>query len=1379
MGGVVITCNVDLCGSRLRAQALACLVILSALGLALASSSSEPPFEYRAPSNPPMGFLEIREGYFYDPVQGRHFFPHGMAYQTWNRGIFQFQTLEQVEYDLREMKRMRVNSVRVEFNYPDNDTNVYDWRRLDFLVNTAADLHLRLFPVIGHQNFPEWLREEDPSLLATHYDQNIDEYGTSAVINYNNPRTREIYAEYVATIADRYRDATCVGAWIVGNEFAFYNLLEDLTNLTVHRFLGFDEEYSIPSYRMFLEQEYSGDIERLNANWNTDHQSFSQVPMAPVLPLDRELQEDYQQGGIPDLIRWRKHAIGEFLAVGAKASKDRDPNHLITYAMLGGIFDGNDANFNCEDARVIIQRCEAAGAPLDFFTINNYPWLQSGAEVRSGDFGVSKYRDQIAIPLMVSETGLSDTDVLFPETPFRLAGAMEALLWEPVMSGAIGVHIFVWNDRDVFNFFPFPFEREAGFGVLRENRTLKRPLYERITHTFQRMEEIDIARVIAGSQDPANDVLVYWPADVDLGFNRANQELAFIWAAYKRVGLQIGVISEEVFRTPLSRWATADKKRAILLPRNFQMDPSDFEILDQALDAGVSLHFNGDVPGRFNQHHAYNDNWSEWMKQLFGISVDPQATPAFDSGLKPQPFQASYRDLTLQPGSSAASGESCLSVFPQKTEVWKVWHDITAGDSIVALSHLGVNDTGISSPALTFYRRSDNSGASASGLFPLGDLYGTPPYLAWIIRRNILCAIYLEHFGIRPQVSVEGEGADLISVDWRHLVSRDAGDSEDGPVLLSLLNLSGYTAAVVTVDSPLLQSRLVIDLTHGWTLSKESDERVGVTVLADELVVLHLVPERDAPQYVVAFQESTSRGWTGSTVPLFVNLSISAPPSSQLEVAVYVESILSNGDTVVRASSTDNVVGSSFSSHTMFLRPEVSYSGESNFVSTIDGGIHQYRCVLRSNGQNVAESRVSVELYRGLDVVDFGSLKWARAEDDMLDPEEYPGHVEAPFNVTIQYEMLPSYLDIFLGTPITREDVWTSTPDNGTQAYTIQVELRDCRGTRALSFTSATSRGIDHSHVLSIFEQPSAERYCSPMDLFISLTSAPPDMDLVEDFSGLPAVSLDWEDLVTGRSLAGVLPDWEAFASGASVLTRVSTASEDCRAADASSTCVTLQATLDTDTDSSSEGFGMIYDFPVPSPLHDGMEFTAAIFCSAALRAGFRMVDENSNGATASTAIDHNEWKTLVFGANDFVEDAPPNHGFTRQMKRIAVMWFAQDAKSSEVECSIRRIEVSDITSPLNAAARREVFASVELSQAIEVSEPMPIRVPEYVPLSQLDSDIFGDQDESSLDVPRLPLFVDLSITFVFAAVLVLAFLSAILWQSSKFVHWRSTGERM
>src|SRR5262245_2538839 len=49
----------------------------------------------------------------------------------------------------------------------------------------------------------------------------------SDVINYEHPQAREAYANHIAAVTRRYKDRRAIGGWILGNEYAYFDLWED------------------------------------------------------------------------------------------------------------------------------------------------------------------------------------------------------------------------------------------------------------------------------------------------------------------------------------------------------------------------------------------------------------------------------------------------------------------------------------------------------------------------------------------------------------------------------------------------------------------------------------------------------------------------------------------------------------------------------------------------------------------------------------------------------------------------------------------------------------------------------------------------------------------------------------------------------------------------------------------------------------------------------------------------------------------------------------------------------------------------------------------------------------------------------------------------
>src|SRR5439155_6594426 len=126
----------------------------------------------------------------------------------------------------------------------------------------------------------------------------------SDVINYEHPEARAAYQRHIAAVTRHFKDSRAIGGWILGNEYAYFDLWENPDVYLAHRFIGFDT-YSQASYRQYLSLIYGGDIAALNARWGTIYADFDAVVMAPRYPDNRF------DPGYHDLIQWRKQSIGD------------------------------------------------------------------------------------------------------------------------------------------------------------------------------------------------------------------------------------------------------------------------------------------------------------------------------------------------------------------------------------------------------------------------------------------------------------------------------------------------------------------------------------------------------------------------------------------------------------------------------------------------------------------------------------------------------------------------------------------------------------------------------------------------------------------------------------------------------------------------------------------------------------------------------------------------------------------------------------------------------------------------------------------------------------------------------------------------------------
>ncbi|MDG4474988.1 beta-galactosidase [Thiovibrio frasassiensis] len=768
--------------------------------------------------------LTIRQGYFWDTERQEPFIPHGFAYQVWNPPVFATQTLAEVDYDLEGMQQAHANSLRVELVWESVEPaeGVFRWDQADHLIKKAEQLGLKLFILIGYQYPPSWFVAHYPEAMARTVT------GPSPLLNYSHPQAKESFARFIAAVCARYKASPAIGGWIIGNEFAFYDLWE---NKPLKNQVGYDEQASLPSYRTFLAQTYGGSIERLNTAWGTTFRDFSEVPMARSYPEDRTDHQAIRNSGYHDLIQWRKQTIADFLAAGAKAAKSGAPNQLISYSMVGGIFNGLDPNYTGEDPQTITERCRNAGAPLDFISLNLYAWALAGHELRSLDFGIAKYRDLLDIPVLITETGHSSTETLFPGAAARQTEAIVSSTWEALLSGAMGVQLFHWSDRN--NFLNTPYPREAGFGVVDQERRPKPKVYEAVRNMFQRMDALPLARFLVGSQPMEPDILVYWPKDLDLSWNKTKEESASLWGGLRRLGFRPKLINH-----PLADLGTAGMKsgaKGLLLPRNYQMRPEDLAALPNLLNQGMNIHANLDLPGQFDANHRNNPRWATTIAKVFGVDVS-QARPAWESGTRPgADWSAGYAPLLLKPEPTGILGQTQAKTV----RVWKYWLGVrpASGGTAQVWSE---TESGLRLSA-ALVTKEHPMARTAINTFGLGDFIapallmnspGGVPTFAWDTRTTWLGAIYKNFFAMSPRIELKGPGANYVLCDLRQ--------TTDG-YLLALMNEHTEPALVsVHADWLLGDGTVVKDL-----LSDSNGAGQGLNRLileGDGYLLFHITP---------------------------------------------------------------------------------------------------------------------------------------------------------------------------------------------------------------------------------------------------------------------------------------------------------------------------------------------------------------------------------------------------------------------------------------------------------------------------------------------------------------------------------------------------------
>jgi hypothetical protein len=1082
----------DMPGLPGRGLWLVLLVICGVLGLGSAARANG-------------GFLQIRNGYFWDPLTADYFIPRGMAYQTWNPPVGADQTFAQFDYDMVEFKKMYCNSVRAEmvWNVVENPQGVFDWSKPDQLVAKAEELGLKLFVLVGFNYVPEWFPNDWKAVTS--------QGSNAVVVNYEHPATRLAYSNYIYQVTSRYKDRTIIGGWILGNEYAYFDLFNPDRQL-----LGFDS-YSQASFRAYLSSTYGGSIAALNANWGSSYASFSSIFVPAVYPANRH------DPGYHDLIQWRKKSIGDYVAVGCVAAKKADPNHLRTYSMVGGSFTGHDGFYTCEDARTIVAQCAAADAPLHFWSINNYAGATIGDEMRSADYGVRKYQAQSGLPVMISETGHSSTENFPPAAALRQAAANPSQMWEALTSGAIGMHVFTWNDRDVYSGF---FVREKGFGIVHQSRIVKNPVYQNTVEVFRRMENIRADQLFGGSSNAPRDMQFFWSIASDMGWNRANVENAFLWGALKRLGYQPGIIYDEEFDR-----GDFTNAPALILSRCYQLKPAHLErIATNVVTAGIHVHADADLPGQFNAYHFTNPVWPSRMSSLFGLNV-ASAVPGFDSGITTVDF--AY--------FSTAGAASFGSFRPGHSETlfsWKVWHGISANSGTTIATHRGRNDSQAPMPALQI--KNLGPAKTAINTFALGDFAaGGPATNSWNVHTYWLRTIYRDHFGITPRLDLTGPGAAFVITDYR--ICRN------GSILVSLLNEDTNDATVTVTAPALITGKTVENLTAGRVLATNSNGAVTVAVAGDQHVLLYA----SSPGAGASLIQTNSNKLSIQSAPLAV-----WPNGPGYEVTIAYDLLETNLNLIVsfeRAqfpariySESSPVAVNGQGTRTVTMPIPDADLNDVDYVSSRDGGEYILRARLEQNGVPVTESILPVRLLWG------------------VRPTSLPATVlpNNTYQVTLEWQELPSYEPSEGSTPLSRADLWQPV-FAPMQNYDVVLELRT-NGVPVASGHFLTSAGTTN-HQYSITVPPGVT---GPFTWFAYLRPAPnSSINVVDSF----------EDRTTGND-ANLLQPWLPYHYSESNRAQLFAVGVDAQAS-AGVRGVFIVVTNPVNRGDFS-GFGMTYTFP-------------------------------------------------------------------------------------------------------------------------------------------------------------------------------------------------------
>ena len=613
------------------------------------------------------GFIKMQDGYFYDSATGQPWVPHGIAYQTWNRPLGVWQTTNQIDYDLDEMVKMGANSIRVDFvwkHIEEKGDNQWQWTNYDYLLQACEKRDIRVFALIGYQWPPDWF----PDSYYTMHPPGKDSEGIqhtnrwqSDIINYEHPSARAQYSNFIYNVCYRYRTNRAVVGWIVGNEYGYLGLWS-------LKYDGYDP-YCEGAFRTWCSNRYST-VASLNAAWGVAYTNFNQIVL-----VDQYSWKGREGAEWADMVQWREDSIAKFTAVGARAARAADTNHLLSYSTVGMQWGEEDHRYHSEDRGKIAAACASNNAALAFFSVNNYPWAMDGSETRNGHWGVSFTKKVAGIPVLYTETGFTSTETLFPGiTEARQGLLVRNALWESLEAGAIGTHIFTWQDR------PWITDREKGFGILYGDRNIK-PAFWTSRDTYSLMDQMKVQDLLRGSADPKPDVAFLWDDATDSQYVRFENEMQHEAGALERLGFEPSFI---LGLGELTSGAYTNYK-AIILPRNMRVSDAvpgytnsllNF-LMTQVIPKGVHVIAVADVPGMQDRLGRPRAAFSNEVSQLFGVDASSVGGWQPDGTMEDSILWQYYHRVNVQFNTNAPAALRNYACAPT---VWKYNGQVKVGD---------------------------------------------------------------------------------------------------------------------------------------------------------------------------------------------------------------------------------------------------------------------------------------------------------------------------------------------------------------------------------------------------------------------------------------------------------------------------------------------------------------------------------------------------------------------------------------------------------------------------------------------------------------------------------------------------------------------------
>ncbi|MCR5222848.1 MAG: beta-galactosidase [Lachnospiraceae bacterium] len=298
------------------------------------------------------------------------------------------------------------------------DENVYDFERLDKIMELMRKNHLQVCLGTSTAAHPAWMARRYPDILRTDETGMKRRFGARHNSCPHSPAYRKYSVMLCKAIANRYKDYDNIVAWHVSNEYGGACYCENCA----------------AAFRVWLRKKY-GTIEALNDAWNTSFWGHTFYDFEEIVPADlrsEEFRYDFDgrirtnfQGISLDYMRFTSDSMLECFVLERDALKEITPRIPVTTNFMGW-FKGLDYFKWAKE--------------MDFVSWDNYPEWDSLPSHPAGFHDVVRgMKDGMPFSLMEQSPSVSNWH---PYCRLKRPGVMRLLSYQAIAHGADTVMFF-------------------------------------------------------------------------------------------------------------------------------------------------------------------------------------------------------------------------------------------------------------------------------------------------------------------------------------------------------------------------------------------------------------------------------------------------------------------------------------------------------------------------------------------------------------------------------------------------------------------------------------------------------------------------------------------------------------------------------------------------------------------------------------------------------------------------------------------------------------------------------------------------------------------------------------------------------------------------